>query len=55
MKPHVKNLLVILGTVLGLALGNYTYNHVHAWGGIILIIVVLIFSINYFIKQLKNL
>ena len=55
MKPNVKHLLVTIGTVLGLAGANYVYNHVHAWGGIILGIVILILSINYFVKQLKNL
>lgn len=55
MKPHVKNLIAVIITVLGLAGGNYVFNHLHAWSGIIIMIIVLLLSINYFVKQIKNL
>ena len=55
MKPNTRHFLVIIGTLVGFYLSYLTFNHIHAWGGIFLFFGVLILSINYFVKQLKNL
>ena len=40
--------------ILGFAGSNYVYNHVHAWGGIILAIGVALIAVNYIVKQIKK-
>lgn len=51
MNKYVK-LLAIL--ILGLAIGNRVFNHLHAWLGVLIITATIIFIIYKLIKLLRN-
>lgn len=51
MDKYVK-LLAIL--IIGIAIGNRVFNHLHAWLGVAIITATIIFFINKLIKTIKN-
>lgn len=49
-----KYIVFILIPIIGTAVGNRVFNHLHAWLGVIIIVATIIFFIYKLIKTLKN-
>lgn len=54
MSPAKRKLFLICLMLLGIIIGNRIYNHVHAWLGLAVILVAIIYSIYMFIQVLKD-
>lgn len=54
MTPAKRTLLLICLMLLGIIIGNRIYNHVHAWLGLAVILVAIIYSVYMFIQILKD-
>ena len=54
MSPAKRKLFLICLMLLGIIIGNRIYNHIHAWLGLAVILVAIIYSIYMFIQVLKD-
>ena len=49
-----KYIYLIVFLIVGVAIGNRVFNHLHAWMGVFIIISTIIYFIYKLIKNLKN-
>lgn len=51
MKAYIKLMAML---IIGIAIGNRVFNHLHAWLGVVIIATIIIFFIYKLIKTLKD-
>jgi hypothetical protein len=51
---NTKHLIVTAATAIGLFMGVWVFNNIHAWSGIAICVGILVLSINYIINQIKK-
>lgn len=51
MKTYIKLIAML---IIGIAIGNRVFNHLHAWLGVVIIAATIIFFIYKLIKTLKD-
>lgn len=51
MKTYIKFIAML---IIGIAIGNRVFNHLHAWLGLVIIAATIIFFIYKLIKTLKD-